>query len=117
MLLLFLYNFQETLILKPTKTVLEPFRCMSNLEETPKNSKAWLPYETGGAPKRKGNNERRVFRLLRNKMENVQEEKPPVLVKDLLERSVKSQMEVAHLFVDILNRLEALESGKRKRED
>lgn len=50
-------------------------------------------------------------------MEDVQEEKPPVLVKDLLERSVKSQMEVAHLFVDILNRLEALESGKRKRED
>jgi hypothetical protein len=50
-------------------------------------------------------------------MANIEEEKPPVLVKDLLERSVKSQMEVAHLFVDILNRLDSLESGKRKRED
>lgn len=39
-----------------------------------------------------------------------------VLVKDILERSVKSRMEIGHLFVDILNRLEALESGKRKRE-
>lgn len=39
-----------------------------------------------------------------------------VMVKDILERSVKSRMEIGHLFVDILNRLEALESGKRKRE-
>lgn len=40
-----------------------------------------------------------------------------VMVKDILERSVKSRMEIGHLFVDILNRLEALESGKRKREE
>jgi hypothetical protein len=52
--------------------------------------------------------------------EAIEEQKPDenklVMVKDILERSVKSRMEIGHLFVDILNRLEALESGKRKRE-
>jgi len=45
-----------------------------------------------------------------------EDENKLVMVKDILERSVKSRMEIGHLFVDILNRLEALESGKRKRE-
>lgn len=48
--------------------------------------------------------------------EQRQDETKLVMVKDILERSVKSRMEIGHLFVDILSRLEALESGKRKRE-
>ena len=51
------------------------------------------------------------------KMDEENEEKKLVMVKDILERSVKSRMEIGHLFVDILNRLDALEGGKRKREE
>lgn len=45
---------------------------------------------------------------------------PPetVLVKDVLDRSVKSKIEMGYIIVDILNRLERLEDGmvKRKKE-
>lgn len=64
-----------------------------------------------------GDDERVEKEFAKLKMDEENEEKKLVMVKDILERSVKSRMEIGHLFVDILNRLDALEGGKRKREE
>jgi hypothetical protein len=51
------FNYPEIKVPKPTNPFCTPFPSNNNSVETLKNTKAWLPYETGGAPSSKGLNE------------------------------------------------------------